>query len=70
MKMMFDYARVEQIHSIAQCPDKWAYPLHLLLSLKQIDVGQDLSIPATSSLFNYHEHATEIIPGREYATQL
>jgi hypothetical protein len=39
MKMMYEYARVEQIHSLSQCPERWAYPLHLLLSLKKIDIN-------------------------------
>ena len=30
-RMMHEYVRVEQIHSIAQCPERWSYPVFCLL---------------------------------------
>ena len=44
MKMMHEYARIEQIHSIAQCSERWAYPLSLLLKLKKVDVDSELVV--------------------------
>lgn len=72
-KMMHEYVRVEQIHSIAQCPERWSYPVFcLLFNLAKItDIQNDLVIkPEPELLAKIDEHVTEIITGREYQTTL
>ena len=72
-KMMHEYVRVEQIHSIAQCPERWSYPVFcLLFNLAKItDIQNDLVIkPEPELLAKIDDHVTEIITGREYQTTL
>ena len=72
-KMMHEYVKVEQIHSIAQCPERWTYPVFcLLFNLAQLtDIANDLVIkPEPELLARIDENVTEIITGREYQTTL
>ena len=69
MKMMYEYSRIEQIHSVAQCPDRWAYPIQLLMRLKKLDLHTELAIPPVQSMFGGCS-ATELVRGREYSTPL
>jgi hypothetical protein len=52
MKMLYQYVRLEQIHSLAQCPDRWCFPLRLLLGLKKVDLHRELYILPIESLLN------------------
>ena len=61
--MLYEYTKIEQIHSIAQCPERWSHPLRLLLQIKNVE---DLHVfPVLSE-----QSVVEIIPGREYVTEL
>lgn len=70
MKMMYEYVRVEQIHSIAQFPERWAYPLGLLLQLNKINPETDLAITSCLATYKFNQNVVEIIRGREYQTAL
>ena len=70
MKMMYEYVRVEQIHSLAQFPERWAYPLGLLLQLNKINPATDLAIASCLSTYKHNQNVIEIIRGREYQTPL
>lgn len=72
-KMMHEYVKVEQIHSIAQCPERWSYPVFcLLFNLAKItDIQNDLVIkPEPELLAKIEDNVVEIITGREYQTTL
>lgn len=69
MRMMYEYCKMEQIHSVAQCPDRWAYPIQLLMRLKKLDLHTELAILPVQSMFSGCT-ATELVRGREYSTPL
>ena len=66
MKMIYQYIRIEQIHSVAQVPKRWSYPIKLLLSLKKVDPFTELAITPTDDIVSPEIEAMEIIRGREY----
>jgi hypothetical protein len=67
--MVYDYVKVTQIHSINRFPQRWCYPVSLLMQEKE---GAQFS-PQYCNLFHsdashccYHE----IIRGKEYSTEI
>ena len=66
MKMHYQYIRIEQIHSIAQVPKRWSYPLKLILSLKQLNPLRDLYVLPINEILSSEVEAQEIIRGKEY----
>ena len=70
MRMVYEYARLEQIHSIAHCPKRWSYPLRLIAHLKKVDLALDFWIQPIKELFSEEVEAMEILRGREYQTEL
>lgn len=70
MKMHYQYVRIEQIHSIAQVPKRWSYPLKMILALKQINPATELAILPIDEIMSIEMEAQEIVRGKEYQTSL
>jgi len=68
--MVYEYARIEQIHSVAQCPPRWAYPVQLLMNCKGVNLYSDLIISPINELADCTDHTTEIIARKEFQTLL
>ena len=70
MCMHYEYIRIEQIHSVAQIPSRWSYPLKLILSLKKLDPVSELFIQPIEEVLSPDLQAQEILRGKEYQTSL
>lgn len=67
MRMVYEYMRATQVHSINRFPPRWCYPLSLLLHYRP-----DLALPPQ---FSCHFHSatpcySELLRGKEYSTEL
>lgn len=71
---MHEYVRIEQIHSICNCPPNWAYPVFCLLFKLVPNLGnllEELVIrPDMNAVTQLESQTTEIVNGREYQTNL
>ena len=61
MRMVYQYVQVEQIHSVSQCPGRWAYPLSLLFKMNNIDIQNDLVIMTDQEIANCDKMVSEIL---------
>lgn len=73
LKMVYQHARVTQLFTILDFPERWSYPVSLLIYLRRSIVKEELAVaPNFPKDFDecperYYE---ELVPGKEYTTML
>jgi hypothetical protein len=73
LKMAYQHARVQQLFTILDFPQRWSYPVSLLLYLRRSILSDEFAVTANfpkdfeECPGNYFE---EIVPGKEYSTAL